>query len=86
MYRVIFTHSAKGQSRQITKFKATAPSAINLVHKVHSSLSHNLVEFAIHTDAGWVEYDMPWVNSHAAVKARILELEEFHELWYEAPN
>ena len=88
MYRIKFTHHKNNGDgtvaiTEMVKFKATAASATNLVHKVHGSLSHNLVEFAMETPAGWVEYDFPWTGRHAEVKERVLELEAFHELWYE---
>ena len=87
-YRIWFTHHQKGNDGQVvvvlkSKRKNSIASATNLVYKVHASLSHNLKRFEREVgEDEWVDYDMPWMNTHAEVKARITELDEFHEAFY----
>lgn len=92
MFRVVYTHHYKDKKdgytqtkvRNLTKNKSTVAGATNLVYKVHASLSHNLVKLMVqHGDDEWVEYDMPWMNEHARIRARLMEIAEFHEVFYD---
>ena len=87
-YRVWFTHHQKKDGETVvvlkSKYKNTIASATNLVYKVHASLSHNLKRFERQVgEDEWVDYDMPWMNTHAEIRARITELDEFHRVFYD---
>ena len=63
--------------------KTSVSSVVNLVYRCHNASYHNLLKFEIAHDNTWIEYEIPWISTHAEAKRKVGEVAEFHKAFYE---